>query len=86
MKLRYEANKGQRIKYMFMGVCAWGFWWLHKTRKWVGLDEANSYKEDYGSHAPCKSVRAFKRMLRKHPQIKGQAVLVSRYVGHSVHG
>jgi hypothetical protein len=88
--LKYNAKKGQRIKYGYMGFTTFdmsvndGFWYYNKTlKKW----EENMVNENcaYSSHAPCKSVKAFKRKLKNAP--RGVTfILVSRWVGHDVQG
>lgn len=83
MKLKYQKEKGSRIKnVMFFGMTHTGFglWYEEETRTWK--EDANP---PCSTHAPCKSVRAFKRMLRTAPKGK-KFVLSSRYVGYDVYG
>lgn len=71
MSVRYEAPRGQRIKTRFIGIKVEGQWW----------EEA----ETYTNIKPCRSLRAFKRFVRKHPEFKGKMTLLSRFVGHHVY-
>lgn len=68
MNLKYMAKKGYRTNRGFMSVSINGgdFWWCHKFKKWVPYSEL---KYGGSSHAPCKTVRAFKRMLRNNSHI-----------------
>lgn len=85
--LNYDAPLGARIKSGkgFIGVCIFNkdpgeiWWYIHSTREWVLSGDEKLKGKDYGSHAGCRSVRAFKRMLRKNPHIIGKAVLCNRY-------
>jgi hypothetical protein len=43
------------------------------------LDEA------FANFKLCRTVKAFKRFVRKHPQFRGNMQLISKWVGHSVH-
>ena len=85
MKLYFKFPKGDRVHRYFWAVClrSRSLWWNHDNRKWEPLNTTENC--NYSTHAPCKTVKAFKRMLRKNPQIQGDAVLVSRYIGYTVH-
>ena len=95
MKLKYEAPRGRRIKYKFMGYCqgkrtssnneCWTY--LPKEKKWIDTKSKEFvYKNQIMyTHAPCKTVRAFRRKLKTAP--KGVLfVLCSRWVGYDVYG
>jgi hypothetical protein len=96
--MRYEASKGLRVKRYGWGVTTRpevevGWWFYYTTSdvngpgKWYGPDdELPPNKYGFSSHASCKNVRAFRRMLRKNPQLRGKLVFVSRYLGHCVYG
>lgn len=88
MKLRFEKPKGQRLHKRFVWISQFeGFMWADKSRKWVRIENIPKIRlESYSSCAPCKSVKAFRRHLKKHPEIKGKAVLVNRFVGYNVYG
>lgn len=83
MKLKYEASRGNRIKYHFMGFeavnCDW--WWAYEDNKWVQSTE----KKPITTHRPCRSVKAFKRMLKTAP-FGVEFRLCGRWVGHNVYG
>lgn len=64
-------------------------WFSHTLRRWIPESEYAKTPGALGTHhdgtgAP-KTHRAFKRYLRKHPELKGCEVWhVSRYKGHDV--
>ncbi len=80
--MRYEAPRRQRIKRYGMGVRVKGYWWLEDSCRWVPDHEAHGNGNSF-SYAPCRTIRAFRRMLREHPHIRGRAFWANRYVGHS---
>jgi len=79
MKLKYEAQKNSRIKNQFTGFesefC--NLWFCEETKTWDL--KGNS------SHRYCRSIRAFRRMLKYAP--KGVCfVLWNRFEGYKVWG
>jgi len=85
--MRFEAPKGTRLHRYFWGVTitdsGTNLWWNHDLRKWEPL---SAHPQDaYGTHAPCRTLRAFKRMLRKFPELEGKVCLVNRYIGYDVY-
>lgn len=88
MKLKYDAEKGSRFKRThFVGVESGSHkyrWYSRDRKRWV--DDPQFEKEELTYLAPCGSVKAFKRMLRKNPGIIGRATLVCRYLGYDIHG
>lgn len=83
--MRFQKPKGQRIHRYFIWVTAKpGLWWVPSIRKWKYSNEIKDV--DCQSCYPCRTVKAFKRHIRKHPEIKGRATLVSRYSGYDVYG
>ena len=85
MKIKYEAKVNTRINYRFMGITTFedGWWFDHNIRRWSKNPKAG--KEGYGSHQPCRTMKAFRRKLKKAP--KGvEFILVSRWVGHNITG
>ena len=82
--MKFEAQRGNRVHRYFVGVTNFsGMWWMPSSRKWIqGLPQKLS--EDVWSSARCRTIRAFRRHLRKHPEIRGKAVLVSRFYGCDV--
>jgi len=60
-----------------------GWWFNYNTNSW----EQNPKPGDkgYSSHQDCRSVKAFRRKLKKAP--KGvKFILISRWVGYDVEG
>ncbi|MDD4781826.1 MAG: hypothetical protein PHT02_14650 [Tissierellia bacterium] len=84
MKLKYEANIPQRIKRYFMGYTTLNEeWWYNLSlNKWEN-DKSPLYS--YCTHAPCNSIKAFRRKLKKAP-LGVEFVLVNRYSNHNVKG
>ena len=84
MKLKFEAPKRQRIKSQFIGFEADCYlMWNNELKTWV--NDINNGNYTYTSIRECKSVKAFKRMLKTSP--KGvKFKLNSIYVGHNVYG
>ena len=85
MKLKYEARKGTRINYRFMGFTTFenGWWFNNNTNKWEQNPKAG--EKGYSSYRDCRTVKAFRRKLKSAP--KGvEFILVSRWVGYNVTG
>lgn len=83
MKLKYEARKKTRINYMFMGFTTFEQGWRYDDdeNRW----EQNPDNCSYGNYESCRSMRAFRRKLKKAP--KGvEFILVSRWKGYDVTG
>lgn len=86
IELQFDAPKGTRIHNRFLGVTVFtdaALWWGENDRRWglfVGRTGVLS------SHASCRTVKAFKRHLRKHSEALAgcEVVLCSRFVGHDV--
>lgn len=84
--IQFQAPAGERVGYGFFGVTVMdgpSRWWAEDSRRWVdhtGVDECIS------SHAPCRSLRAFRRHLKRHSaSLAGcKVVLVSRWKGCDV--
>lgn len=86
MKVKYKKPKGQRIKKQFLYITTdYDVWWLSVLRKWV-KPGASGLNLDLQSHAPCRSVKAFKRHLKRNPVLRGNANLVSRFAGYDITG
>ena len=92
MKPIYEKHKGMRFKSSgFFGVTNMGinsYWWSEKLKKWLTWDELDAIpRKQIGtisSHAPCRSVKAFQRMMKKQNLYKKGFMLCHRYVGYAV--
>lgn len=91
--MKFQKPKEQRLHKRFWGVHVDGFWWVEKWRVWTNEDLRGGWLNPITgrfdmtfatSVAPCRSIRAFKRMLRKNPSIRGRARLISRFQGYDV--
>jgi hypothetical protein len=86
--LRFEAPVGERLHRYFWAVTLTeptedDLWWNETLRKWEPLHLNPTHY--HSTHALCKTLRAFKRMLRKYPQIVGKCCLVSNYQKFNVY-
>ena len=84
--LKYQKPRGQRLKHTgFLGVEVFDgeLLWDFTEKRWRHYLEIEGW---CSTLAPCRSVRAFRRMLKHNPVIRGQATLVSNYVGFNVTG
>jgi hypothetical protein len=85
MKLKFEEKKGNRIKSRFFGMSAdqIGLWFNVSKKNWSCID----YKDicEYSSDQTCRSVRAFRRRLKKAP-FGVKFTLSSRWVDCDVYG
>ena len=81
MKFRYEAKRGGRFRSKYLCIRAKDLWWSDEHQRWGTLHDVGT---EGGSNAyPCRTIRAFERHLRKHPEL-GSATLVHRYAGQDV--
>lgn len=87
----FEAPHGYTIKSSrFMWITHFDasidLWWSDKLQKWASLTELQDNNSDATNGASCRSFKAFKRHLRKHPELKQveEVVLVSRFVGYNI--
>ena len=91
MHLLYNQSKGRRLKKQFMWIQVLklvqkdplydeSLWWDYEQQIWT--------ENPIGSSSNCKdchSIKAFKRHIRKHPEIKDhKAILVSEFKGCDV--
>lgn len=85
MKINYQANKGQRIKHNFLSGFQNnnGWWYNQKHKLWEYLP--NLSLNEYTSHRKCKSIRAFRRMLKKAPY-GVTFTLNNKWFGHDIIG
>lgn len=85
MKIKYCANKHERINRGFIGITTFerSFWFNENTKQW----ETNPSPGEFGisTHQTCKSVRAFRRRLKSLPS-GVKFILVSPYYGYDVWG
>lgn len=84
-QFEFDAPVGTRILgSRFTGITHFSFnkgWFSYADNKWVDTCAGPA-----SSHAVCKSFKAFKRHLRKHPELKdvGEVILVSRFIGYNI--
>lgn len=92
---KFDAPAGERMLKRFRSVTTWGknkgqpiLWWCYATRTFRESDTDLGYRsfaKGASSHAPIRSFKAFKRFLRKHPELKGyEVVLCNRFEDHNV--
>jgi hypothetical protein len=82
MKLLYDKSKGRRLRHQFAWIQTRSqkgqmLWWDSSKKVWG--EEGNT------NCVSCYSVKAFKRHIKKHPELKGcKVILVSDFVGCDV--
>ena len=77
--MRFEKEKHRLHRYG-LGVTVEDMWWADEVHDWVSEEESGNYNTS--NYRECKTIRAFRRMLRKHPQIKNKARWVNEYAGY----
>ena len=83
----FEAPKGTRIlRSRFHGITNFeeNLWWSYEHKKWLPLEECGTKGASTTLH--CRSFKAFKSHLRRHPELRGvkNVVLTSRFMGHNI--
>lgn len=78
-KIEFDAQPGRRVKSRFLGITSFDarVYWSSPLKRWVTVEEARKIGDaayPIGSHAPCRSYRAFLRHLRKHKELIEQEV------------
>ena len=75
--IKYKIKKGCRIKsFGFYGIEAPGYW-FRSDSSIVPFEDLSCFSAS-GIYTPCRSLRAFRRFIKKHnPKIR--LVLISRY-------
>ena len=73
-KIEFDAPPGRRVKSRFLGITSFDsrVYWSFPLKRWVTFEEAGKIGDaayPIGSHAPCRSYRAFLRHLRKHKEL-----------------
>ena len=86
-QFHFDAFKGTRIlRSRFFGITTsdLNLWWSYEHKKWLPLDECGV--QGASSTAPCRSFKAFKSHLRRHPELQTGATitLASWFVGHDI--
>jgi hypothetical protein len=84
----FDAPKGKRIlRSRFIGITHFSMelWWSYEHKKWLPMDECGV--QGASSTAPCRSFKAFKSHLRRHPELQTGATitLASWFGGHDIH-
>ena len=84
MELKYEAKKPYRFNYGFAWMTSIdnGWWFDEVLKKW---SKNPDYKHELSSCQYCKTVKSFKRKLKKAPN-GVRFILVSNWVGYDVEG
>ena len=83
----FEAPKGTRIlRSRFHGITNFeaNLWWSYEHEKWLPLEECGTKGASTTLH--CRSFKAFKSHLRRHPELREvkTVVLASRFMGHNI--
>lgn len=80
LKFNFHAQRGRRVMsggygatYQFNGI---HYSWCFEKRRWSRDEDVGT--KGRSSHAPCKTFRAFKRMLRKNPHMIGNLIWCHR--------
>ena len=91
--MRYIQQKPKRLKRYFWGIKSTHtdeddyYWYNYDLKKWEHHTETQMGKYNYSDlFKPCRTVRAFRRHLRKHPYMKGKLRLINIYIGFDVFG
>jgi len=84
MKLIYDKPKGKRFNRYFWYIEALNYWWSIKYKRWVSESSKPYYDGAFSSCYSCKSVKAFKRHIKNHPELSGEVTLVNKYKGYDV--
>jgi len=80
-ELVYDQPLGKRLHkvgFFWVTTSKGNLWWNESLKLWepLGVNTEHSHS----AHTPCKSLKAFKRMLSKYPHlVKCEPVLVNRY-------
>ena len=85
-KFEFDAPVGTRMMKRFFGATTFqsDLWYSEVLKKWVPIAEVPD-DSLASTHARCNSFKAFKRHLRKHPELRGlEVILASRFMGYDV--
>lgn len=87
----FEAGKPNRVHRYFWCATIKDFqepelWWSYHHNKFLPHDHPELKEYSHSSSSkPIRTFRAFRRFLRKHPELQGRRVqLVSRYIGFNI--
>ena len=84
----FDAPKGTRIlRSRFHGITSLSMdlWWSYEHKKWLPMAECGT--KGACTTVPCRSFKAFKSHLRRHPELQtGETItLASRFGGYDIH-
>lgn len=83
-----QKNDPPILRYGFWGVTHYSMdiYWSHDLRRWMPYTEFVDRELVASNTATCRSFKAFKRHLRRHPILQqiGFVRLVHKYVGYSI--
>lgn len=84
----FDAPKGTRIlSSRFHGITQFSMdlWWSYEHKKWLPMAECGV--KGASSTVHCRSFKAFKSHLRRHPELQtGETItLASRFGGYDIH-
>ena len=80
--MRYEARKNARIKnFGFSGIYNLGDFWYVKGDKELVM---NFDGRDCCNYIPCRSLRRYRKLLKKFPELKG-TTLLHKYRGLDIY-
>lgn len=74
-KLHYSAPHGHRVDYRWLWVIVPGMWYNYDQQKWIKDGEPFDCGRASTCHVKPKSIKAFMRYLKKHPELKGHRVI-----------
>lgn len=85
LKFRYVAPKGKRIHRYFTSITATGhsLWWCYKQKQFVEYQKLQGAGSTH--YRQVRTLKAFRRFLRKNPEMVGKAVLVNKYAGYDIY-
>lgn len=79
--MRYEKQKGHRIKRYGIGIVADGLWYDRDNKVWTNEITTGTFSNTM----PCKTVRAFRRALKKYHILHGRCRWINRYIGYDIY-
>ena len=88
-QFEFEAPVKTRIlRNHFFGIQHYSVvdkWFSPGQKKWLPVDDIER-EQGFSNTANCRSFKAFKRHLRKNPELQecGEVVLQSRFMGHNI--
>lgn len=73
LKFKFNTKSGSRVMSGSINVWATNdYWWSYEHKKWTKYE--NIGNKGGASNAPCKTFRAFKKMLRKNTHMIGNLI------------